>query len=110
MDDDFNAPEGLSVLFQLSHEVNKSSSPVLAATLKHLAAIMGILQSEPSAFLQAGFADEERVTIEQLIAERLQARTDRNWERADQIRAQLLSQGIELEDGAKGTTWRKVAE
>jgi cysteinyl-tRNA synthetase len=110
MDDDFNTPVALSVLFQLSHEINKNSTPVLAATLKHLAGIMGILQSDSADFLQAGFAEDDKAAIEQLIADRLQARADRNWERADQIRAELLEQGIELEDSAKGTTWRKVAK
>lgn len=108
MNDDFNTPVALSVLFQLSHEVNKNRNPVLAATLKHLAGIMGFLQSDASAFLQAGLAEDDKAAIEQLIAERLQARADRNWERADQIRAELLSQGVELEDSAKGTTWRKI--
>ena len=108
MNDDFNTPIALSVLFQLCHEINKNNSRVLAATLRHLAGIMGLLQSEPTEFLQSGFADNDKAVIEQLIAERLQARAERNWERADQIRAQLLSQGIELEDGAKGTTWRKI--
>ncbi|WP_454783079.1 cysteine--tRNA ligase [Legionella sp. WA2022007384] len=108
MNDDFNTPVALSVLFQLSHEVNKNNSPVLGATLKYLAGIMGLLQEDPASFLQSGFAEEDRVEIEQLIAERLQARADRNWGRADQIRADLLSRGIELEDGVNGTTWRKV--
>lgn len=98
----------MSVLFQLSHEINKNNTPILAATLKHLASTMGLLQSEPSSFLQAGLAGNEREGIEQLIAERLEARAARNWARADQIRAELLSQGIELEDGANGTTWRKI--
>ncbi len=109
MNDDFNSPVALSVLFQLSHEVNKNGTPVLATTLKHLAGLMGLLQSDSAEFLQAGFDEDDKAAIEQLIAERLQARADRNWERADQIRAELLSQGIELEDGAKGTTWRKIA-
>ncbi|KTD67639.1 cysteine tRNA synthetase [Legionella santicrucis] len=108
MNDDFNTPVALSVLFQLSHEVNKSNSPILAATLKYLGNIMGLLQTDPSSFLQSGLDDEDKASIEQLINERLQARTERNWERADQIRADLLSKGIELEDGANGTTWRKV--
>lgn len=108
MNDDFNTPVALSVLFQLSHEVNKNNSPILVATLKYLANIMGLLQTDPIAFLQSGFADDDKAVIEQLIAERLQARSERNWSRADQIRAELLSQGIELEDGANGTTWRKV--
>ncbi|HHT0593175.1 TPA: cysteine--tRNA ligase [Legionella anisa] len=108
MNDDFNTPIALSVLFQLSHEVNKKNSPVLVNTLKHLANIMGLLQEDPASFLQSGFAEEDRVEIEQLIAKRLQARADRDWGRADQIRADLLSRGIELEDGANGTTWRRV--
>ncbi|WP_392537409.1 cysteine--tRNA ligase [Legionella sp. 227] len=108
MNDDFNTPVALSVLFQLSHEVNKSRSPNLAITLKHLAGVMGLLQEDPESFLQSGFAEEDKTEIEQLIAERLQARADRNWGRADQIRADLLSRGIELEDGPNGTTWRRM--
>ncbi|BCA95264.1 cysteine--tRNA ligase [Legionella antarctica] len=110
MNDDFNTPVALSVLFQLSHEVNKNNSLNLAMTLKHLAGIMGFLQEDPASFLQSGFADDDKAFIEQLIAERIQARADRNWERADQIRTDLLSQGIELEDGEKGTSWRKISQ
>ncbi|RUR15668.1 cysteine--tRNA ligase [Legionella sp. km535] len=110
MNDDFNTPVALSVLFQLSREVNKNASPVLAATLRHLAGILGFLQEEPSAFLQSGLESDDKEVIEQLIAERLQARAERNWARADQIRAELLTQGIELEDGEKGTTWRKISD
>lgn len=110
MNDDFNTPIALSVLFQLSHEVNKSNSPTLAYTLKHLAGIMGLLQSDPASFLQAGLEPELKQTIEQLIAQRIQARAERNWTRADQIRDELLSQGIELEDGAKGTVWRRILD
>ena len=110
MNDDFNSPVALSVLFQLSHEVNKHGTPILATTLKHLAGLMGLLQSDSAEFLQAGFDEDDKAAIERLITERLQARAERNWERADQIRAELLSQGIELEDGAKGTTWRKLAK
>lgn len=109
MNDDFNTPVALAVLFQLSHEINKTNSTVLAATLKHLAGLMGFLQDNPSAFLQGDLAEDDQVLIEQLIAERLQARTEKNWARADQIRAELLAQGIELEDGATGTTWRRIS-
>ncbi|CZG41614.1 cysteine--tRNA ligase [Legionella pneumophila] len=110
MNDDFNTPVALSVLFQLAHEVNKSNSPALAHTLKNLAGILGFLQKDPESFLQSGLAEEEKLVIEQLIAERLQARAERNWAKADQIRSDLLSKGIELEDGATGTTWRRIAE
>lgn len=110
MNDDFNTPVALSVLFQLSHELNKTSSPVLAATLKHLSGIMGFLQETPLSFLQSGFAEDDKASIDQLIAERIEARAERNWLRADQIRAELLSKGIEIEDGSQGTTWRKVTD
>lgn len=108
MNDDFNTPVALSVLFQLSHEINKNHSPNLVTTLKHLAGIMGFLQEDPLLFLQAGFAEEDKIEIEHLIAERLKARADRNWGRADEIRSDLLNRGIELEDGMNGTTWRRV--
>ncbi len=107
MDDDFNTPVALSILFQLSHEVNKSNSSVLAATLKYLAGILGILQDDPIAWLQGGMVEIDKVEIERLIEERIQARADNDWTRADQIRADLLYQGIELEDGQQGTSWRR---
>jgi cysteinyl-tRNA synthetase len=110
MDDDFNTPIALAVLFQLSHELNKNNDPVLAATLRHLSGIMGLLYEDPVEFLQAGFADEDKSLIDILIAERIQARTDKNWAKADSIRAELLNKGIEIEDGAEGTTWRKITE
>lgn len=110
MNDDFNTPVALSILFQLSREINKSNSSVLASTLKYLSGIMGFLQEDPNAFLQSGFADDDKINIEQLIAERIQAREARNWAKADKIRAELLTQGIALEDGDQGTTWRRVAD
>jgi len=110
MNDDFNTPIALSVLFQLSHEVNKNNSSILAATLKYLAGLMGILQEDPKSFLQSGLDAQDKSEIEHLIAERLQARVEKNWTKADQIRAELLARGIELEDGVNGTTWRKISD
>ncbi|KTC95530.1 cysteine--tRNA ligase [Legionella feeleii] len=110
MNDDFNTPVALAVLFQLSHELNKTNSPRLAVTLKHLASLLGLLQAEPESFLQAGLQDDEKDMIENLIKERLEARKQRNWARADEIRTILANKGIELEDGANGTTWRKRGE
>ena len=108
MNDDFNTPVALSVLFQLSHEINKTKSPILAATLKHLASTLGFLQESPETFLQSGLAIGNVDTINKLVEERLQARTTKDWARADEIRKTLLEQGIEVEDGAEGTTWRVV--
>lgn len=112
MRDDFNTPEALSVLFQLSHEIHKSQSARLAATLKHLGAILGILQHPVDDFLQAMTTESDeqlsKDEIEQFIAERNQARLDKNWQRADEIRQTLLQQGVELEDSKAGTIWRRT--
>ncbi len=107
MNDDFNTPIALSVLFQLSHEVNKTQSPELAYTLKYLASILGLLKSDAESFLQAGLEVDEKEIIENLIQERLRAREERNWAKADEIRIILTEKGIELEDSSTGTTWRK---
>lgn len=104
MNDDFNTPIALSILFQLSREINKTKSPSLAATLKHLAAMLGFLQESPEAFLQTGTADTD--AISQLVAKRFEARLQRDWAKADAIRNQLLAQGVEVEDGPEGSTWR----
>ncbi len=107
MNDDFNTPVALSVLFQLTHEINKTHTPRLMATLKHMASILGILQEPAEDFLQAGVEEMTKEDIEKLIEQRLQARAEKNWQRADEIRDTLQSKGIELEDSATGTTWRK---
>lgn len=108
MQDDFNTPEALSVLFQLSHEVNKTKSSKLAFTLRHLGETLGLLNDSPETFLQSGLADEDKQSIDALIEERNQAREKRDWNRADEIRQKLLEQGIELEDKPQGTTWRRT--
>lgn len=68
--------------------------------------ILGLLQADPEAFLQG--TEQETEEIERLIAERQAARKRRDWAKADQIRVRLKEQGIVLEDGAQGTSWRKV--
>ncbi len=109
MNDDFNTPEALSVLFQLSHEINKTKSPKLVATLKHLGGTLGLLQELPESFLKAGIESDAMDSIVKLVEERFQARLGRDWAKADEIRKVLLEQGIEVEDGAEGTTWRKIS-
>ena len=93
-----------------SSSLIKEPFTFLAKTLKYLGGVMGFLQEDPLSFLQTGFAESDKAAIDLLIEERLQARANKNWTRADQIRAELLSQGIELEDGEKGTFWRRVSE
>jgi len=104
MDDDFGTPEAVAVLFDLASEVNRSRSPVLAGLLKALGACLGLLQGDPKAFLQAGAGlDDSAITA--LITQRAAAKAAKNFAEADQIRQQLLAQGIVLKDSAAGTTW-----
>jgi len=113
MDDDFNSPEACAVLFEMIREVNRlresdvQAAAGLAAQLKQLASVLGVLQLEPEAFLQAGAAGKvDAAEVEALIAARLQARADKNWAESDRIRDQLMAMGVVLEDGKGGTTWR----
>lgn len=106
MNDDVNTPVALSILFSLSHELNRTGNVILAATLKKLAGVLGLLQGSPEAFLQSGLMNTDAETVEKLIAERLQAKAEKNWQRADELRDALLALGVELEDAAGKTTWR----
>ncbi|MBA1238296.1 cysteine--tRNA ligase [Pseudomonas kunmingensis] len=113
MDDDFNSPEACAVLFEMIREVNRlresdlAAAAALAARLKELAAVLGVLQLEPETFLQAGAAGKVDATeVEALIAARLTARAEKNWAESDRIRDQLTAMGVVLEDGKGGTTWR----
>ncbi|MGY6090515.1 cysteine--tRNA ligase [Avibacterium paragallinarum] len=113
MDDDFNTPNAISVLFEMAREINKlkaedkTKADHLAARLRELGNILGLLQQSPEAFLQAGADDSEVAKIEALIKQRNEARAAKNWAAADEARNQLNAMGIVLEDGANGTTWRK---
>ena len=114
MSDDFNTPEALAVLFDLSHEINRrreagEKAEQLAGVLRELAEPLGLLQMDPDAFLRSG--DAGRIgaeEVEKLLAERKAARSNRDFERADQIRDELTARGIVLEDSAEGTLWRRA--
>lgn len=114
MDDDFNTPGALAVLFELTREINKlktedqSKANVLASRLKQLAGVLGLLEQDPEAFLQGNAADDEVSKIEALIKQRNDARAAKDWAAADAARDALKAMGVVLEDGAGGTTWRKV--
>lgn len=131
MNDDFNTPVAVSVLFDLARELNKAKevgqekAAVLAATLKHLGGLLGMLQDDPDAFLQGrqAFIGSTTITvtpsatmkwtpgeehIEQQIKARLDAKNAKNWALADQIRDDLKGQGVILEDAPNGSTsWRR---
>ncbi|NIY47519.1 cysteine--tRNA ligase [Cedecea colo] len=115
MDDDFNTPEAYSVLFDMAREVNRlktedlAAANGLAAALRQLSGVLGLLEQEPEAFLQSGAQadDGEVAEIEALIKQRNDARQSKEWALADQARDRLNEMGIVLEDGAAGTTWRR---
>ena len=109
MNDDFGTVEAVAVLFELAGEVNKTNDAHLAGCLKALGGIIGLLQRDPTEFLQGGAVSDglSNEEIEDLIAQRKQARADKNWAESDRIRDLLNEHKIILEDNAGGTTWRR---
>ena len=117
MNDDFNTPVAVSVLFDLARELNKAKevdqekTHLLAVTLKQLGGLLGILQDDPESFLKSGIIASEGNTdlfVEQQIQARLDAKKAKNWALADKVRDDLKGQGVILEDAPNGTTsWRR---
>ena len=114
MDDDFNTRVAIACLYDLIREANvvaktdTTEAERLISELKAMADILGILQADPTDFLQAGADGSLTVdVIETLVAQRMQAKRDKNYQRADEIRIQLDEQGVILEDSREGTTWRR---
>lgn len=128
MDDDFNTPEAMAVLFDLANDANRTKSVEVSGQLKALGDLMGLLGDDPVRFLQrkhyvliaepgeyritgseanlrVGFSDK---SIDEMIELRMAAKKSKNFTEADRIRKQLLDSGIVLEDSPQGTTWRRA--
>ena len=110
--DDLNTAEAMAALHQVAERLNKAdaeTAPRIKAELQGAAALLGLLEREPEAWFKRGTdsgpSEEE---IEALIAERSQAKKDRDFARADEIRDQLHAQGIVLEDTRSGTRWSRA--
>jgi len=124
MNDDFNTPEAIAVLFELANDLNRTRDPGQARLLKSLSGILGLLRRDPVAFLQSRVTESLHVTekpdiaratgtvshtpesIEKLISDRAAARKAKNFAEADRIRKVLEEAGVVLEDDSQVTTWR----
>lgn len=112
MDDDFNTPVALAVLHDLAREINRrrgedlSAASRLGRVLRELGGMLGLLQEEPSDYLQAstGLAQADDAEIEALIQKRQEARAARDFAEADRLRDELLARGILIEDSPSGTS------
>lgn len=111
MNDDFNTPDAIAVLFDLANEVNKTGSSMDMALMKALGGVLGLLQQDARQYFQdavtTGNSTFTQERIEQMIQQRLVARTNKNFGEADRIRKELLEANIILEDGPQGTGWRR---
>ncbi|WP_097356613.1 cysteine--tRNA ligase [Candidatus Enterovibrio escicola] len=115
MNDDFNTPEGYSVLFEMTREINRlkvydvNAASILATRMRKLANVLGLLCNDPETFLQSNAQgrDADVVKIKALIKSRNDARASKDWVLADIARNALTTMGIILEDGTQGTIWRR---
>ena len=106
LDDDFNTPEAISILYALSNKINKNPIQSDLVLFVKLANILGILEQEPENFLK-GDAIKKDLNIDQLIKDRLEAKKNKDYKTADEIRIYLEHNDILLEDNSDGTIWRK---
>jgi cysteinyl-tRNA synthetase len=115
LNDDFNTPVAMSVLFDLVTELNRNRDPEVERRLRALAGVLGLLGRDREAVVRSGLRGIAISTdglsdtqIEEQVAQRSAAKKARQFAEADRIRAELLAAGIVLEDSAAGTTWRRA--
>ena len=113
MDDDFNTPIALSVMFETAHEINRlreaqsfDVATQKAHALKEMGNMLGIFQADADTFLKGDVSEALKHQVETLIEKRREARANKNWQAADQYRDEIAALGVVIEDGANGTSWR----
>jgi cysteinyl-tRNA synthetase len=114
LNDDLNTPVAIAEIHALAKQLHKASAaelPVLKARILAAGQLLGILQQDPESWLQGGVSADviSGDAIAALIEERLQAKLAKDYSRADEIRQELLAQGVVLEDSREGTKWRREA-
>jgi cysteinyl-tRNA synthetase len=112
LNDDLNSPLAIAEIHALAKELNKAErteKPKLKARILAAGQLLGILQQDPQSWMQGGAVESElsALAVEELIVERQQAKVDKDYGRADEIRQDLLAQGVVLEDSREGTKWRR---
>jgi cysteinyl-tRNA synthetase len=114
MDDDFNTPIAVSVLFDLASELNRTRDPAIERELRSLASVLGLLGKPPEQAVQSGLRGSDQSSaglsdsdIDALVIRRTEAKKAKQFAQADQLRAELLAQGVILEDSPTGTRWRR---
>ncbi len=112
--DDLNTPKALAALFELAGRVNKAgddaSEAAARAELVAGGGLIGVLQDDPDAWFGLdAIPAAERAEIDRLVAERAEARAQKDFTRADALRDAIADKGVTVEDGPEGSTWRPKA-
>ena len=117
MNDDFNTAKAISVMFECANDINKQRSldpeqaSLMAGDLLQMAEPLGLLAQDPNEYLQSTTGSDAAISnddIDSQVTKRLQAKADKDWALADQIRDELKAQGVIVEDKGKETSWRRA--
>ena len=115
LNDDLNTPVAIAEVHALAKQLHKASAgekPVLKARILAAGNLLGILEQDPQEWLQGGVSEDviSAEAIDALIVQRQDAKLAKDYSRADELRQELLDQGVVLEDSREGTQWRRKSE